>query len=243
LLALCSVRLSSSPLSSEEADFRTPQQRGSFFSGRLKRTKFVDLGGEAVTCRAAGCADRGIARRLLVGHQSAPAVVLPDVAAVDAPGRVSSLGRFHDAAISAALSVALPDRLLAALRSDFEWYGCRGACFHNDAHFGGVLFGAWCIAGPPRQIVFARSGIRVAAGPGDWVVFDPFEPHGVLDEGADCYERNRYLGAPVSIFIGFELTLGAAVTAEFGIGAPAADAPVLASGIAVNSETGALRCS
>jgi hypothetical protein len=207
----------------------------------VTRTRFVELVGESAICRSQGAVDRGIARRLLIGHRSPPEVSLPDAAAVVAAGRVFSLGRICDPAISAALSVALPVELRPALRADFEWYACRGAFFHNDAHYGDVLFGAWCVAGPKREIVFARSRIRVAAGPGDWVVFDPFEPHGVLDAGAGCYERDRYLDAPASTFVGFELTLDAGTAAEFGIRSPAVGAPVLASGIAINAETGALR--
>jgi len=241
LVALCSVRLSSSPLSSEEADFRTPQLRGSFFAADVTRSGFIDLAGRPAVCRVAGAADRGIARRLLSGHRPVPAIALPDVATVNIPGRVFGLGRFRDQAVSTSLCAALPEALRTALRPDLEWYACRGAFFHNDAHYGGVLFGAWCIDGPRREIVFARSGVRLPASPGDWIVFDPFEPHGVLDEGAIRYERRRYVGAPASIFIGFELALDVKVLSEFGIASAAAGAPVLASGAAINAETGALR--
>jgi len=72
------------------------------------------------------------------------------------------------------------------------------------------------------------------------VVFDPFEPHAVLEPGASLYRRERYDGAPVSLFVGFELELTPAVRELFGIGEAPAGAPVLASSVAINAETGAL---
>ena len=135
----------------------------------------------------------------------------------------------------------MPLPLRRSLRPGFEWYACRGAFFHHDAHYGNVLFGAWCVGGPRREIVFSRSGIRVAAGVGDWVVFDPFEPHAVLDTGAERYAREQYDDAPVSLFVGFELELDDAVRSAFGVGPAPPDATLLASHVAVNAETGALR--
>lgn len=165
---------------------------------------------------------------------------LPDITTVGAPGRVHGLGRFASREIRSALAAALPGALRASLRREFEWYACRGAFFHNDAHYGAVLFGAWCVAGPPREIVFARAHLRYRAGTGDWVIFDPFEPHAVLDPAADGYQRQRYEGAPVSLFLGFELVLGERVRQAFGIGPPQAEAPLLASSVAINAETGEL---
>jgi hypothetical protein len=160
---------------------------------------------------------------------------------VTAPGRVVGLGRFEDRSVHAALAAALPMPLRQSLRARFEWYACRGAFFHNDAHYGNVLFGAWCAGGPRREIVFSRSGVRVPAGAGDWVVFDPFEPHAVLDTGAARYSREAYANADVSLFIGFELDLDEAVRRAFGIAPAAPCATVLASHVAVNAETGALQ--
>src|SRR5512147_2260643 len=71
-------------------------------------------------------------------------------------GRVVSSGRWRDRATYAQLARQLPAALAPHLREDFEWYACRGAFFHNDAHYGQVLFGAWCIDGPAREIAFAR---------------------------------------------------------------------------------------
>ena len=151
-----------------------------------------------------------------------------------------ALGRFASDEIQAQIAGALPARVRDSLRGEFEWYACRGAFFHNDAHYGEVLFGAWCVAGPPREIVFARTGTRCAAGPGDWVIFDPFEPHAVLDPGADRYRRERYEAAPISLFLGFELRLDPTVREAFGIGEAPAEGVLLASSVAINAETGAL---
>jgi hypothetical protein len=177
---------------------------------------------------------------LLVGHLPFPAISLPDVSAAAVPGRVVSAGRFRSDRLTAAIAGALPAGLVATLRDEFEWYACRGAFFHNDAHYGNVLFGAWCVAGPMREIVFARANTCVPATPGDWVVFDPFEPHAVLDTGQRRYARDRYMAAEPSVFLGFELALNDATRALFGIGPAMPGWPILASRVAVNAETGAL---
>ena len=228
------------PLSSEEADFRTPHPlRGSFFV-TLTEARFVELPCAPAVCRGPAAA-RGSAARLLIGRLALPALDLPDTGPVVVPGRVHSLGRFKRDGLHKALADALPAALRNSLRTGFEWYACRGAFFHNDAHYGTVLFGAWCVAGPPREIVFARAGTRVPAGPGDWVIFDPFEPHAVLDPGTDDrYTREHYAGAPASLFVGFELHLDERVVDAFAITPAHPDAPVLASSVAIHAETGAL---
>lgn len=201
---------------------------------------FVDIACAPAICRCAGSADRGSAVRLLFGQLARPRITLPDTGPVSGAGRVHGLGRFVAEEVGAALTTALPAPLRSSLRGEFEWYACRGAFFHNDAHFDDVLFGAWCVAGPAREVVFSRAGLRVPARPGDWVIFDPFEPHAVLDHGATAYSREHYAGAPVSLFIGFELRLDAAAQQAFGIGTPRPGSPVLASSVAINAETGAL---
>lgn len=192
------------------------------------------------------CSDggrRGSATRVLAGHLAPPA---PLRAAAQAgafdpqpPGRVISGGTFDAAGAYAALADALGPALASGLRRRFEWYGCRGAFFHNDAHYAGVLFGAWCVAGPPREVVFSRLGLRVGAAPGDWVVFDPFEPHAVLDPDAPAYERARYAGTAPSVFAGFEVELNEAVCAAFAIG-DGTQGVALSSRTRINAETGAI---
>jgi hypothetical protein len=199
---------------------------------------FAALAAPPAICRCAGAADRGSASRLLAGRLPVPDLPLPDTAVTISPGRVHGLGRLTSVEIQAAIAGALPARLRDSLRGEFEWYACRGAFFHNDAHYGAVLFGAWCVAGPPREIVFARAGMRCPVAPGDWVIFDPFEPHAVLDPGIDRYRRERYEAAPVSLFLGFELRLDPAVRLAFGIGEAATGAVLLASSVAINAETG-----
>ncbi len=77
-------------------------------------------------------------------------------------GKVHAAGVWRDAAVHRHLAQALGTRLASALRTDFEWYHCRGAFFHNDAHYDARLFGVWCIEGPPMQLVFPRAAVRIA---------------------------------------------------------------------------------
>lgn len=201
---------------------------------------FVELDAAAAVCRSDRVGDRACARRLLVGRGTAPPVAPPAMPLILTSGRVYGAGRFRNEQVRAALIRAMPAPLGPTLRLDFEWYACRGAFFHNDAHYDGVLFGAWCVAGPARDLAFARARTRVPAAPKHWVVFDPFEPHAVLESGASRYQRDRYASAPVSLFIGFEIELTDVSRALFGIESPAPGAVVLSSQIAVNAETGAL---
>ena len=92
-----------------------------------------------------------------------------------------------------------PDRRVARAPASaraaptFEWYVCRGAFFHTDAHYANVLFGVWYIDGPPVDLVFPRIRRRVARAPGFIDVFDPFEVHGVLHPGVSEYRAADYL--------------------------------------------------
>jgi hypothetical protein len=201
-------------------------------------SRFIDLAVDAAVCRCAGAADRSTASRLLLGRAALAALNWPDVSLVREPGRVHSLGRFEDEAVHTALKEALPDDLSDALKPGFEWYACRGAFFHHDAHYAEVLFGAWCAGGPPRELVFARPAIRIPVAPGDWAVFDPFEPHAVLDAGVARYRREDYIASDASLFIGFELRLDEVTRRAFGVGPAPARGAVLASQLAVNAETG-----
>jgi len=156
------------------------------------------------------------------------------------PGRVHSLGEFEDAAVHQMIAATLPGDRELHLRARFEWYACRGAGFHNDAHYADVLFGAWCIAGPSRDIVFPRIAARLNTSCGDLAIFDPFEPHAVLDPGHREYARDRYDGATPSVFVAFEIALDPAACAVFGVAGPPDSGSVLSSSIPINAETGAL---
>ena len=81
-------------------------------------------------------------------------------------GRVQSGGAWSDAAVHAEIAALIELPLRYALRQGFEWYVCRGAFFHTDAHYASVLFGVWYIVGPPVDLVFPRIGRRVAASIG-----------------------------------------------------------------------------
>ena len=105
----------------------------------------------------------------------------------------------------------------AALRPEFEWYYCRGAFFHNDAHYDARLFGVWYIEGPPMQLVFPRAALRVDIAPSSVVVFDPFEVHGVLAPGSRTYAANDYQTVSASVFVGFELDINDDVADAFDI--------------------------
>lgn len=194
-------------------------------------------------CVPSDGARRASAARLLVGSLRLPSrlTAIARSAAFEPamPGRVASGGSFELPAAHAALAAGLGSALAASLRRRFEWYVCRGAFFHNDAHYAGVLFGVWCVAGPAREVVFPRLGLRAAAAPGDWVVFDPFEPHAVLDPGTPTYERARYADARPSVFAGFEIELNETTRAAFAI-AEEAQGIELSSRTRINAETGAI---
>lgn len=201
--------------------------------------RFVAARAKAAACHPASGMARGSAAYVLTGIADAPLAAPPiETLTSSPPGRVVSAGQFTDAGVLRQLRAQLPCELQPALRQSFEWYACRGAYFHTDAHYSDVLFGAWSIAGPARTVVFSRTGIRIDAPPGTWLIFDPFEPHAVLDRDASTYRRDTYEEAPPSVFIGFELTLTEAVCRAFAIGPAAANSVRLASDVPVNAETG-----
>ena len=162
---------------------------------------------------------------------------LPGAAALEV-GRVHSGGAWSDAGVHREIATALDPEWSPALRTRLEWYMCRGAFFHTDAHFGDVLFGVWYVSGPPVDIALPRAGLRLAADPGALVVFDPFEVHGVLRRGAERYSAGDYADAAASIFIGFEVDLTDSVRDRFGMGSYVADARVVSSATRVSATTG-----
>ncbi len=205
---------------------------------------FVPLRSGPAVCDSGGTR-RSCAGRIWVAHLAPSAKILGSAPALcdrcpTTPGRVHGLGEFEDPDVHAAISARLPPGHALHLRRRFEWYACRGAGFHTDAHYADVLFGAWCVAGPRREIVFSRAGLRVGGAVGDLAIFDPFEPHAVLDPGQRHYSRDYFTGAEPSLFVGFEIALDQAAREAFGIDEPLPSGPVLCSAVAVNAETGAL---
>lgn len=172
------------------------------------------LAGSATTLRP-------VARRIAIAFRSPPLELERRAAAVrladPTVGRVQSAGAWSDSGVHAALAEALDRLPPRALKHTFEWYLCRGAHFHTDAHFADVLFGVWYVSGPPVDIVFARGPLSVPAGPGSIVVFDPFEVHGVLRPGASEYRADDYATAATSVLVGFEVEIDAAVRTEFDL--------------------------
>jgi hypothetical protein len=214
-----------------------PRLRGAFF---LSRGHLIELEAAGPWC-ADGC--RSLARFIWHAQGSIPVRLMRQAAQLAeetpaSPGRVHDLGRFDDEQAHQALGACLPQPLADALRPQLHWYACRGAGFHTDAHYSSVLFGAWYLAGPPRNLAFADPTLHLACPIGLLVVFDPFQPHAVLDPGQERYEREHYVAASASVFLGFELDLTSAVCQQFGIGPADPDAFSISSGTAVNAETG-----
>ena len=156
---------------------------------------------------------RSVARRIGVGRCTPTASMRSharEIARRDTEiGKVHSGGRWSRPAVHAQLAAALGEPMGAALRADFEWYFCRGAFFHNDAHYDARLFGIWCIQAPPIDLVFPRVRIRVPLRPDILVVFDPFEVHGLLAPSRSVYAASDYRGMDSAVFLGFELDITA----------------------------------
>lgn len=154
-------------------------------------------------------------------------------------GKVHAGGSWQNPAVHQQLAEALGTRLGPALRPDFDWYYCRGAFFHNDAHYDARLFGVWCIEGPPMQLVFPRAALRLAIGPASVVVFDPFEVHGVLAPGCSTYAANDYQSAEASVFVGFELDIVPALAEAFEI-ENGVSGPVISSRTRIDAISGTI---
>jgi hypothetical protein len=186
---------------------------------------------------------RPVARRIARMVCPAPFELAERAASVDVadvvPGRVQSAGRWADPDALAHLAAALDAPLRPSLLEHFEWYVCRGAHFHTDAHYADVLFGVWYLAGPAVDLVFPRAGVRIPLLPGASVIFDPFEVHGVVPPGATRFDSDWAATAQRSVFAGFELALDAVVRDAFGIGAAAPEARLVTSATRISAPTGA----
>jgi hypothetical protein len=232
------------PLSSDEADTQAPAPPGLFLDARYAAMRCISHDAPIASALSAAGAARLIARTIAAG-QSAPDEALSQRAhAIARPagavtGKVHALGAWHDRAVHAQLAETLGTPLGAALRPHFEWYSCRGAFFHNDAHYDARLFGVWCIAGPAMDLVFPRAAVRLAIRPGHFVVFDPFEVHGVLIPEAEVYNSSDYHDAATSMFLGFELDITPSVADAFGIRV-GAQGYVISSRSRINAVNGAI---
>jgi hypothetical protein len=201
-----------------------------------------DHAGPSATALAPDGTARSLARRIgrarLQPIAALQVIGAEHAARVTTAGRVCSAGRFRDPSVHDALAGLLGPRLANRLRPEFEWYVCRSAFFHNDAHYGDVLFGVWCVAGDV-QLVFPRADVRLGATTGEVVVFDPFEIHGVLARGATVFEPERQAANEASVFVGFELSLEADVREAFGI-TEAGGGVVIASATRISPRDGTI---
>ena len=195
------------------------------------------------SCLSANGAVRSIAKAISVGTCAPDAALCERAREVAqhavAVGKVHAGDTWRDLAVHQQLAETLGTRLGPALRPDFEWYYCRGAFFHNDAHYDARLFGVWCIEGPPMLLVFPRAALRVPVAQGSVVVFDPFEVHGVLAPGCRTYAANDYQSAEASAFVGFELDITPTVADAFDIQAEVSG-HVISSRTRINASSGAI---
>lgn len=209
---------------------------------------YVDCARLPANCQGPGEPPRAMASLLWHGNAVPPGAVVAAARAAasrmdDRPGKVQSSGGFEEPNFAALIRRILPSPLSEFLRTSTEWYGCRGAFFHNDAHYDGVLFGVWCVLGPPRDLVFPRVKARLPAVVGHLAVFDPFEPHAVLRPGAETYRSEDYETGEASVFLGFEVSLTPPVRAAFGIAEPHPGAATFSSRIAIHPATGSTATS
>lgn len=188
--------------------------------------QFVSHSGAPLSCLDAAGTARAIADKIAFGRCVADVALRTHAQALTdrcpIAGRIYSRGRWREPAVHAQLAATLGPVLGSALRADFEWYCCRAAFFHNDAHYEGRLFGTWCIAGPSLELVFPRASLRLPNTIDAVTVFDPFEVHGILAPGAQNFRATDYEEIEPNSILGFELDLTPPVAAAFGIkaGAP-----------------------
>jgi len=91
---------------------------------------------------------------------------------------------------------------------------CR---FHTDAHYDEVLFGAWCMAGPMREFVSRHGAAARVRGRRSGRV-SIRSSRCSAGSGQLRYDRERYVAAAATVFLGFELERPAEVRERFGIG-------------------------
>jgi hypothetical protein len=204
--------------------------------------RFVAHPAPSLSCLATGGNVRSIANKIAYAQSvagkalQARASELRNQAYV--PGRVYSCGSWSDDEVHSHLAAVLGSTLGSGLRTDFEWYCCRGAFFHNDAHYDGRLFGTWSIGGPAHYLVFPRESVRLTRAPNNIAIFDPFEVHGILLERAKVFEPADYADSESTAILGFELDLTPAIADAFGIASGATER-VISSATRISASNGA----
>ena len=208
--------------------------------------EWIALRAPRASCLDAGGSVRRIAAKLALGSAAPDYQLLNRASAVrrddGSTGRVHSCGEWRDAGVHARLGEALGE-LSPALRPGFEWYQCRGAFFHNDAHYDGRMFGIWYVVGPAVDVVFPRVSARLPITVGSIVIFDPFEVHGVLAPGRTAYAPDEYERTEPSVFVGFELDLTPDVAQAFGVEPDAGGGEIISSRTRICAASGAINGS
>jgi hypothetical protein len=85
-------------------------------------------------------------------------------------------------------------------RDDCLFAACTEVSFHHDLPLAGV-FGAWCLTGPARDLVFPRLELRVPFVPGTLVIFDAVQPHGLLAPGDAVFKANASKTPALTVFV------------------------------------------
>lgn len=87
-------------------------------------------------------------------------------------------------------------------RTDFErnalYMHAQGAAFHVDTFnsaWRNALFWVYVLESGPVDLLFPNIAIRLPLQSGQLVVFDPGEPHGVVQQGAEQYSKASFKSA------------------------------------------------
>lgn len=100
----------------------------------------------------------------------------------------------------------MPDVLAEA---DVALMGSRGTRYHHDgARYGGMAFcNLFLSDASGTDLHFPASGNRVALARGTAVLFDPSQPHAIVQQGADSFDAGHFDAAqvPPQVFLTWEL--------------------------------------
>ena len=122
-----------------------------------------------------------------------------------AVGKVHATGTWQAPAAHAQLAEALGEPLGPRCRPISSGITAAARSFITTRITTGGFLAFGASPHLPIELVFPRAAVRIAAGPGTLVVFDPFEIHGVLAPGCSTYAATDYQSADASVFLGFEL--------------------------------------